>query len=437
MVSLTPDAVFDARRNALCCAVMESLPSAPIHTTAFAFRIFRISDLELLRAHANTALPILDGFVNGSTTELEKTAAYGGVPEIAALGFALARQQGVSDNTVLAFLNGIERLRSRPANALDVLATDDVALLGVADGLAALHDNERTKDAAAWLATIVGSRPASSEFSARLRTLTLELVEPRGRLRASVAVNDEHVAALEIVCQTVWPQRFEGSAVVSDDARRNLFISLMRRHDAQVGDLETAALELTALGRLLEDAVVRLLPTLDDLVRVLKDTQTSLKRWVWQSRARRGVDVARWLIDSEPHVQAFLWAVLYPIYRDSLRDEQYLLGFGLKQPRYDLAVLSLETIVEVKFARNPDDFEKIEEEIAGDLGIYFADPHRLRRMVVYVYDDSDDAAPERYALLRNALRARDDRIHDVVVVRRPSMIPNRSLRGSPSSKASA
>lgn len=90
--------------------------------------------------------------------------------------------------------------------------------------------------------------------------------------------------------------------------------------------------------------------------------------------------------------------MLYPIYRDSLRDEQYLLGFGLKQSRYDLAVVSLETIVEVKFAREPRDFEAIEEEIAGDLGLYFADPRILKRMVVYVYDDCDDATPERYAI---------------------------------------
>jgi len=50
-------------------------------------------------------------------------------------------------------------------------------------------------------------------------------------------------------------------------------------------------------------------------------------------------------------------------------------------------------------------------------------------MVVYVYDDCDTHSPENYDALRNALMNRE-RIEDVVIIRRPSMIPNRNQRKS-------
>lgn len=48
-------------------------------------------------------------------------------------------------------------------------------------------------------------------------------------------------------------------------------------------------------------------------------------------------------------------------------------------------------------------------------------------MIVSVYDDCDKTHPERYQSLVNALMHRE-RIEDVIVVRRPSMIPNRGQR---------
>jgi len=49
-------------------------------------------------------------------------------------------------------------------------------------------------------------------------------------------------------------------------------------------------------------------------------------------------------------------------------------------------------------------------------------------MVVYVYDDRDRPEPEKYPVIQEALKRRSDRILDVVVVQRPSMIPDRSQR---------
>lgn len=195
------------------------------------------------------------------------------------------------------------------------------------------------------------------------------------------------------------------------------------------GELDRAAVWIGALRALVGEAATVLVPGVDEVVRILKATQGGLKRWVWEQKPRRAQTLpVRWLIDDEAHVQAFLWAALYPLFGAELRDEQYLPGYGQLQPRYDFGVTNLKLIVEVKLIRTRVDFKKVEEEIAGDADIYFSDPNRFDRMVAYVYDDCDIHYPELYDGLRNALIARDSHIIDVVIVRRPSMIPGRLER---------
>ena len=127
-------------------------------------------------------------------------------------------------------------------------------------------------------------------------------------------------------------------------------------------------------------------------------------------------------------VQAFLWAMLYPTFGDQLRDEQYLPGYGMKQPRYDFGIVSLKLIIEVKVLRTPAHFKEVEEQIAGDTGVYFSDPARFDKMVVYIYDDCDTHQPERYDSLRAAILLRDERVRSVVIIRRPGMLPSRNNR---------
>ena len=137
---------------------------------------------------------------------------------------------------------------------------------------------------------------------------------------------------------------------------------------------------------------------------------------------------ARWLIDKEPDVQALLLAVLYPHFVDQLEDEQYLQGFGLRQGRFDFAVTSLGVIVEVKVMRSTADVHDIEAAIAEDLALYFKDGNPFKTMIVYIYDDSDRPEPEKYPTICDALKRRSERIIEVIVVQRPSMIPNRGNR---------
>ena len=195
------------------------------------------------------------------------------------------------------------------------------------------------------------------------------------------------------------------------------------------GELERAAVWLGALTLLVRRISAELVPDIDALVETLRATQSALRRWVWDAKPNRnGIAPARWLIDTEAHVQAFLWAVLEPRFGDELVDEQYLPGYGQLQPRFDFGITGLKTIVEVKIARTASDLVRIEEEVAGDLGLYFSDPTRYDRLVVYIYDDCDHACVERYDTLRATLLHRDMRIKDVIIVRRPSMIPDRAKR---------
>jgi len=165
-----------------------------------------------------------------------------------------------------------------------------------------------------------------------------------------------------------------------------------------------------------------------DVLRLLHNLPHALKRWPWRAHARRTTLPARWLIDTEAEVQALLWAVLAPTYGADLVDEHYLPHAGQIRPRADLGIGSLGLIIEVKMLRTPGDFRAVEEQVAADAALYFRAPGRYTAMVVVIYDDSDRPQPERYGGLIAAL-TRHQRVRDVVIVQRPSMIPGRTARG--------
>jgi hypothetical protein len=82
----------------------------------------------------------------------------------------------------------------------------------------------------------------------------------------------------------------------------------------------------------------------------------------------------------------------------------------------------------VKVIRTAFDVNDLEAQIADDLGLYFKPTNPFDTMVVCVYDERDTPEPEKYPAIRDALKRRSERIVDVVVVQRPSMIPDRAGR---------
>jgi len=233
------------------------------------------------------------------------------------------------------------------------------------------------------------------------------------------------ILALELVLRAVWPQVFATIPLPSHQASALLHSLVI---DPLPDDPERSAAWLRCLDLLVNDACIALTHSVSDTARILRSVQHALKRWPYEDKPHRtGIAPIRWIIDDEYDVQTLLWAVLYPIYRETLVDETYLPNWGNKQPRADLGITTLKLIIEVKIARQPGGFTDIEEQVAGDLGLYFKDLNLYDRMVVFVYDDCDKYHPEKYDSLRNALMHRE-RIEDVIIVRRPGMLPNRGDR---------
>ena len=160
--------------------------------------------------------------------------------------------------------------------------------------------------------------------------------------------------------------------------------------------------------------------TIDDLLQVLKGIQHSLKRWSWESKPRTtgaGAVAQKWDVQNEYHVQNLLWAILAPVFPD-LEDEEYLKSIGHKHARVDLAIPSLQAIVEVKFVRTsrPSAFADVTEEIAADTALYLSNNAEFKTLVVFVWDHS--RATEQHTELLSGLHKLKG-VKRAVVVSRP------------------
>jgi len=356
---------------------------------------------------------------------------YSGFPELAYLGFELGSSSNPTGNVLSQFLLGVQRLVERPSNSLQLLRADDIALLGIADGVAfARNSGNDVELISGWLLNLIEQLPGAKEWSFRARLLAGELIDPTGRMRLTLSAENFDEMALELALRYAWPGRFDHNQSLDHNTLAALLKSLLTSSPPIVGDLDRAAVWYRAIDVLIDQACQALTPSVSDTVRILNNVQGALKRWTWKATARRrGATPSRWLIDDEADVQALLWAILYPIYGAELVDETYLPSWGFVQPRVDLGIQKLKLIIEAKIAREPGDFAKFEGQIGEDIGLYFKDTALYDRLVVFVYDDCDRPEPENHDGFRNALLSRGaGRIEDVVIVRRPSMIPNRNSR---------
>jgi hypothetical protein len=362
---------------------------------------------------------------------------FDGYPALARAGYSLAHRRHPPINAELAnrFLHCIEQQRSRPAARQAELAGDALALLGIADGLRAVlqvaeSNAERLATAKRWTRELLEQHGGSDARLNRTRLLASDLLEDQGRFGRHLAESDDaRVPALDLCLWQSWPDVLRNVEHPDPARRRELFKALLTVQPPNEGELLHAASWLCALDVLTSEIAMAAVPDANQVARILAETQGSFRRWRWEEKAtRQNTMAARWLIDKEADVQAFLLAVLYPYFIGQLEDEQYLQGFGLRQGRFDFAITSLRLIVEVKVMRMSSDVNTLEAEIADDLALYFKEGNPFKTMIVYIYDDRDKPEPEKYPAIRDALKRRSDRIVNVVIVRRPSMIPNRNDR---------
>jgi len=408
------------QRRATLAEVIKSSTGSNGHLDAFAKRLLIGLDIaEGFQPREPLLLPLSDRI------------AYSGFPELACLGFELGSNGNSSDETISRFLDGIQRLVDRSSNSLQLLRTDDIALLGLADGLAYARGIGRNVEALIqWLLELIDQSSGVRSWSHRARLLGGELLKKAGRMKLPLNTTNTDELALDLALRFGWSGKFE-SQYAPDNAKLGALLKeLITAKPPVDGDLDRAAVWYRAIDSLIDQACLTLTPSISDTVRLLINMQGALKRWVWKPTGRRkNTSPSQWLIDDESDVQALLWAILYPIYGSDLVDETYLPNWGFVQPRADLGIQKLKLIIEVKIAREPGDFAKFEGQIGEDIGLYFKDTSLYDRMIVLLYDDCDRHQPENHAGFRNALLKRGaDRIEDVVIIRRPSMIPNRNNR---------
>ncbi len=392
---------------------------APIHSKGFVLRVLGECDVKKLAIASFDFSSLLSKII------------YGGFPPLACLGFGIG-QLGFSnlDQSIIdGFFAGLDRLKERSGDSLHEFLDDDIAILGVVDGINSLDYPQYPKAAQMklWLNEKLNDFQTIKLWSNRIRDLARDMLDNKGRLQVSIDDDDSINVAVEISLRNSWPYPYRNSHYIDTKRRQELLKSILLETISANGDIELTCIKLKSLNLLVDETVKDLLPTISDVVRLLERTQHSFKRWVWDKSARNNITPSHWLIDNEHHVQSFLWAVLYPVFGQDLVDEKYLPDFGQVQPRFDLGIIKHKLIIEVKVIREVGDFAKIEEEVAGDLGLYFKETNQFDRMVVYAYDDCNQQYVERYDALRTALRNRE-RIEDVIIIGRPSMIPSRKQR---------
>lgn len=206
--------------------------------------------------------------------------------------------------------------------------------------------------------------------------------------------------------------------------RLSLISRFMAEFRAQAqGDASTALLSLMVyvFDQVNQDVAV-VPPTgwsLDDLLGFLEHIPVGLKRWTWEDAGRtRGAEPVKWQVENEYHVQNLLYVLLAPIFND-IADEVNLQPVGQKNPRIDLYLPSLHTIIEVKYRKDvKKSFPALIGEIAEDASLYRADTRYKDARIISFLWDRTRATQEHAKFQEGVLKI--DGIDGCVVISAPS-----------------
>ncbi|ASP34999.1 hypothetical protein [Labrenzia sp. VG12] len=326
---------------------------------------------------------------------------------VAALGYG-ASSGLLSDTERNIFGEEIAHLQGRKffvAGRPPRFEVDGPALLGVALGTATFDDSDTQQ----WLTNLLelSSKEVSND------DWQLGLIRAGrvclGELGIEIHPKDLVVAlAAKGLIEPTTEDLQEGWALSS---------SLQQHHCGPERD----AVRLTAfdyvlarLGQITIGAMTR-----ENLVQLLQSISRSMRLWTFESKPRTSKSaIARWEIENEYHVQNLLWAILAPVLPD-LEDEENLPSIGHKNPRADLCVPSLRTIIEVKFMRRTGRAAcaEITEEIAADASLYLSNTSDYDNIVCFVWDDC--AQTEQHDELKAGLEAIRG-VSAAVILSRPS-----------------
>lgn len=146
----------------------------------------------------------------------------------------------------------------------------------------------------------------------------------------------------------------------------------------------------------------------DHVSRLLRNFESAMRRWPSSEKEK-------WVIKDEKDVQSILWLILRSVFDDVI-DEEPTPRFGHGYSLVDFRIPSLKLLVEVKFVRKRQDFNKIENEIKID-SINYLKTTDCKELIVFVYDDS--ASVEEHQTTIQSLK-RIDGVRDVIIASRPA-----------------
>lgn len=362
----------------------------------------------------------LDDLVTLSKSVTAKLTAGRSYHDIAVLGYT-SSVIGLEDDQSEGLSSALQWLCGRsPEIAGDPAPfyTDAVALLGIALGAKALA-GEYPETVRKWLEGFV---PKASELAA-VENWQRCLFAAALHLVGSTCVallDDQDVADVRTAlrardaCPTSLRKEDR-----QEDERQTL--ELMKTGGQDSISTARAALRLAAFlwARRSAPIFVPGRAEVSDVVKLLARVPAGLRRWVWEQKPRvRGGEPRKWHIDHEYHVQDLLYFLLAPNFPD-IKDEEYFPSLGQKQPRTDIYIPSLKLILEAKFVRQADPFQKVIDEIAADAGTYLTDGSEYSGIVAFVWDAS--RRTEQHALLRSGL-LKIPGVVGAVVVPRPGAI---------------
>lgn len=230
---------------------------------------------------------------------------------------------------------------------------------------------------------------------------------------------DAHVPLIQRAALDWWYRRPENRGKLPIESLTELRTSVVEQilsEPLEQLPAHQAALLWGCLRAAISEATAAALQTPATIAHALRQFETSMKRWRWDSE--RLQHPVRWEILGEREVQDILWMMLRPFCED-LEDEDTLPKFGHSTYRADFGIPSLGLLIEVKYARSASDFKSIEKEVLEDVVPYLKSPERYREVLVFIYDASSSV--QEHDTTARALQSVSG-ITDVIIVCRPSQL---------------
>jgi len=323
------------------------------------------------------------GFLSSFTPTATNTAALGfllGITEIPAL------------DVKAKLLQGINRCRrqSRPSMGPSV-HSEPRLLVGLAAGLKTIGDES---DLTVWLREQLNCLDKRDVEKAvmgcygRLLSADKDVWKDLETTLVTAQPVDPKEAALVLWALNLDPSKFSDAHRNELDKIRQQSLQALPFLPVECLDSLGCVIALWVVSHLLRGSIMDLERTAAGrLIEILGRLPVALAKERQEPR-------------DEYDIQRVLWTMLAGVYPD-LRDEQWLEQFGVFQPRADLAIESLKTIVEAKFIRRANAFHKIQEELISDAASYTKKPERFDRVVAIVYDAT--SSQHKYEQLREAL----------------------------------